>query len=168
MVARPPRPRFHSAEVLPEFVVWSEQPAGTWLQLPRSFAGELPAAGLDGFWLQADGCCSMASWVAVEVSAAGNAVLARDRRTFARARGLSRRCTLHFRYDGVATLYVRVFGEDGLRAGCCPEDSGGDDELRLDDGRDNAEGELALGDGRGSCSGGGSSSSGSTSSGGYD
>src|SRR4051812_28276715 len=27
MVTRPPRPRFDSAEVLPEFVVWSEQPA---------------------------------------------------------------------------------------------------------------------------------------------
>ena len=77
MVARPPRSRFHSAEVLPEFVVWSERPAGTWLQLPRSFAGELPATGLDGLWLQADGCCSKASWAAVEVSAASNAVLAR-------------------------------------------------------------------------------------------
>ena len=31
VVARPPRPRFHSAEVLPEFVIWSENPAGNWL-----------------------------------------------------------------------------------------------------------------------------------------
>ena len=30
---------------------------------------------------------------------------------FARARGLIRRCTLHFRYDNTATLFVRVFGE---------------------------------------------------------
>ena len=45
---------------------------------------------------------------------------------FARARGLSRRCTLHFKFDGDATLYVRVFGEDGRRAGCCPEDDGHD------------------------------------------
>ena len=29
MVARPPRLRFHSAEVSPEFIVWSENPAGT-------------------------------------------------------------------------------------------------------------------------------------------
>ena len=42
--------------------------------------------------------------------------------TFACARGLSRRCTLHFKFDGNATLYMRVFGEDGRRAGCCPED----------------------------------------------
>jgi hypothetical protein len=75
--------------------------------------------------------------------------------TFAHARGLSRRCTLHFRYDGIATLYVRVFGEDGRRAGCCPEDDGGDDEL-------------GLGDGCGSFNGGSSSSGESTSSGGYD
>ena len=70
--------RFHSAEVLPEFVVWSESPAGNWLQLPHFFAGELSASGPGGLWLQADDCCSKASWVAVEVSAAGNAVLAHD------------------------------------------------------------------------------------------
>lgn len=48
VAARPPRPRFHSVEVLPDFVVWSDNPAGTWLQLPRSFAGELPDAGPGG------------------------------------------------------------------------------------------------------------------------
>ena len=67
MVARPPRPRFHSAEVLPEFIIWSENPAGNWLQLPRSFVGKLPAAGPGGLWLQADVCCSRASWVEVDV-----------------------------------------------------------------------------------------------------
>ena len=77
MVARPPRPRFHSAEVLPEFIVWSENPPGTWLQLPRSFAGELPTPSPGGLWLQADGCCSKASWVTVEVFVAGNVALAR-------------------------------------------------------------------------------------------
>ena len=77
MVARPPRPCFHSAEVLPEFVVWSKNPAGTWLQLPRFFAGELPATGPGDLWPQADGCCSKDSWVAVEVSVTGNAALAR-------------------------------------------------------------------------------------------
>ena len=46
MVAWPPRSRFHSAEVLPKFVVWSERPAITWLTLPRFFTGELPAAGV--------------------------------------------------------------------------------------------------------------------------
>ena len=77
MVARPPRPCFHSAEVSLEFVVWSESPAGNWLQLPRFFAGELPASGPGGLWLQADGCCSKASRVTGEVSATGNAALAR-------------------------------------------------------------------------------------------
>ena len=77
MVTQPPRPCFHSLEVLPEFVVWSENPAGNWLKLPRFFVGELPTSGLSGLWLQADGCCSKASWVAVETSAAGNIALAR-------------------------------------------------------------------------------------------
>ena len=69
---QPPRPRFHSAEVLPEFVVWSADPASTWLQLPRFFIGELPAGAPGGLWLQADGCCSRASWVGTEVAVTGS------------------------------------------------------------------------------------------------
>ena len=117
-------PPFRAAEVLPEFVVWSAEPTSTRLPLPRFFLGELPAGAPGGLWLQTDGCCSRASWVSLEVSAAGSLALARGWQTFARARGLGRRCTLYFRFDGDATLYVRVFGEDGRRAGCCPE---GDD-----------------------------------------
>ena len=115
MAARPPWPRFHSADVLLEFVLWSDNPASNCLQLPRFFVSELPAAGPGGLWLQADGCCSRASWVAVEVSVAGNIALARGWQTFARARGLGRRCTLHFKFDGDATSFVR---EGSWR---CPE-----------------------------------------------
>ena len=119
----------------PEFLVWSEDPAGNWLQLPCFFAGELSASGPGGLWLQADGCCSKASWVAVETSAAGNIALARGLQTFAPARGPGRRCTRHFKYDGGSTLYVRVFGEDGRRAGCCAETNDGEEVLGLGDGR---------------------------------
>ena len=154
--------------MLPEFVVWSEDPAGSWLQLPRFFADELLASGPGGLWLQVDSCCSKASWVTVETSAAGNIALARSWQTFARARGLSRRCTLHFKYDGGSTLYVRVLGEDGHRVGCCPETNNGEEVLGLGDGRDEDEGEPALGDDRVSSSFGGSSSGDSSSSGGYD
>ena len=87
---------------------------------------------------------------------------------FSRARGLGRRCTLHFKYDGNATLYVRVFGEDGRRVGCCPEDNNGGEVLSLGDGRNEGEGGLVLGAGHGSSSNGDSSSSDSSSSGGYD
>ena len=168
MVARPPRPRFHSAKVSPEFVVWSENPAGNSLQLPRFFVDELPASGPGRLWLQADGCCSKASWVAVETSAAGNIALARGWQTFARAHGLGRRCTLHFKYDGGSTLYVRVFGEDGRRARSCPETNDGEEVLGLGDDHDKDEGEPALGDDRVSSSFGGSSSGDSSSSDGYD
>ena len=100
----------------------------------------------------------------MEVSAAGNVALARGWQTFARARGLSRRCTLHFKYDGGATLFVRVFGEDARLA----EDNYGDEVLDLGDGRDKDDGELALGDGCGSSTYGSFSSGESSSSGGYD
>ena len=168
MVARPPQPRFHASEVLLEFIVWSEDPAGSWLQLPRFFTDELPASGPGGLWLQADDCCSRASWVTVEVSVPGNIALARGWQTFARARGLGRRCTVHFKFDGDATLYVRVFGEVGRRAGCCPEVNDGEEVLGLGDGHDEDEGEPALGADRVSSSYGGSSPGDSSSSGGYD
>ena len=93
----------------------------------------------------------------------GNIALAHGWQTFARARGLGRRCTLYFKYGGDAALYVRVFGEDGRRAGCCPETNDGEEVLGLGDGRD--EGEPA---GRASSSYSDSSLGGSSSSGGYD
>ena len=36
---------------------------------------------------------------------------------------------------------MRVFGEDGRRAGCCPEVNDGEEVLGLGDGRDEDEGE---------------------------
>ena len=35
------------------------------LDMTAVLAGTLPTVGLDGLWLQADGCCSKASWVGV-------------------------------------------------------------------------------------------------------
>ena len=104
----------------------------------------------------------------IEVSVAGNIALARCWQTFARARGLGRRCTLHFKYNGNATLYARVFGEDGRRVGCCPEENDSGEVLGLGDGRDEGEDGLALGAGRCSSSYGSSSFGDSSSSGGYD
>ena len=63
---------------------------------------------------------------------------------------------------------MRVFGEDGRRAGCCPETNDSEEVLGLGDGRDEDEGEPALGVDRVSSSHGGSSSGDSSSSGGYD
>ena len=88
--------------------------------------------------------------------------------TFARARGLSRRCTLHFKFNGDATLYVRVFGEDGRCVGCCPEDDDDGWVPRLGDGRDEDEGGRVAGGVRSLPSLGDSPSDGSSSSGGRD
>ena len=154
--------------MLPEFVAWLDNPASNWLQLPRFFAGELPAAGPGGLWLQADGCCSRASWFLGEISVAGNVALAHVWQTFARARGLGRWCTLYFKFDGDEPLYVMVFGEDGRRVGCFPEDDDGDEVLGLGDGRDEGEGGPAPGGVRSSPSFSGSSSDDSSSNSGRD
>ena len=144
--------------------MWSAEPTSTRLPLPRFLLGELPAGAPGGLWLQADGCCSRASWASLEVSAARSLALTRGWQTFARARGLSCRCTLHFKFDGDATLYVRVFGEDGRRVGCCPEgDDRGREPSSGDDGEDSA---CVTGGAQGSPSFSGSSSGGDSSSGG--
>ena len=149
---------------MPEFFMWSADPTSTWFQLPRFFVGELPAGAPGGLWLQANGYCSRASWVSLEVSAAGSLALAHGWQSFARARGLFYRCTLHFRFDVDATLYVRVFGEDGRRAGCCPEgDDCGWEPGSGDDGEGSAR---VTGVAQGSPSFSGSSSGGDSSSGG--
>ena len=75
---------------------------------------------------------------------------------------------MHFKFDGDATLYVRVCGEDGRRAGCCPEDDDGDEVLGLGDDRDEDEGEPTLGADRVSSGYGSSSPSDSSSNGSYD
>ena len=95
-----------------------------------------------------------------EVTTVNNVFLNRGWQPFARAHGLQGRCTLHFRYVGVATLYVRVFGEDGRHLGCCPE-SDNDNDDDDDDGRRGgiiAGDDLALGDGRAASNSGGFSS----------
>ena len=81
------------------------------------------------------------------------------------ARGLGRRCTLHFKLDSDATLFVRVFGEDGRGARCCPEVNDGEEVLGLGDGRDEEEDEPAR---RASSGYGGSSLGDSSSSGSFD
>jgi multisubunit Na+/H+ antiporter MnhE subunit len=45
---------------------------------------ELPVTGLDGLWLQADSCCSKASWVGVEVTVTGSVSLTRGWQACAR------------------------------------------------------------------------------------
>ena len=63
---------------------------------------------------------------------------------------------------------MRVFGEDGRRIGCCPEDNDSDEVLGLGDGRDEDEGGPTLGADRGLSSYGDSSSGDNSTSGGYD
>ena len=95
----------------------------------------------------------------VEVNTTSNVSLSHGWQPFAHARGLHGRCTLHFTYDAVATLYVRVFGEGARRLGCCLESDNNDE----DDGDCAfAGGDLALGDGHAASSSGGSSSGWST------
>ena len=61
-----------------------------------------------------------------------------------------------------------MFGEDGRRAGCCPEANDGEEVLGLGDDRGEDEGEPALGGGCVLSSYDGSSSGDSSSSGGYN
>ncbi|KAE8804299.1 Heat shock cognate 70 kDa protein 1 [Hordeum vulgare] len=77
----------------------------------------------------ADGCCGGAFWVEVEVTPRGYVYLNRGWQAFACARGLKGRRYLHFKYDGEATLLVKILGDEGERLGCSPEDAGRSDPV---------------------------------------
>ena len=149
--ARPPRPRSRATEVLPEFVVWSAEPTSTRLPLPRFLLGEL-LAGAPGL-------------MGVTGGLRGREPVPGPRLADVCPRAWPEPwCTLHFKFDGDATLYVRVFGEDGRRAGCCPEgDDRGWEPSSADDGEGSAR---AAGGAQDSSSFSGSSSGGDSSSGG--
>lgn len=124
-----------------------ESPPSTWLLLPSSFAEELPETGPVGLRLQPDGCCNGSPWVEVEVFCIGHVFLTCGWQSFVRAHDLDGRRTLHLKYDGAATLFIRVFGKDGSRLGCCLEgDDDGSDHSTDDDGQRGGvlHGELAL------------------------
>ena len=75
---------------------------------------------------------------------AGNVFLNRGWQTFAHARGLQGSHTIHFKHVGVATLFVKIFGEDDRHLRCYPKGNGSDNNhLSDDDGT--LRGELALG-----------------------
>lgn len=67
------------------------------------------------------GCYNKSSWVEVEVSPAGFVFLNRGWKSFARTHGFKEGHILHFKFDGAAALFVKVFGEAGGRLGCCME-----------------------------------------------
>ncbi|KAM3209851.1 hypothetical protein ACQJBY_064101 [Aegilops geniculata] len=104
-----------------------DNPHRNWLQLPDSFAEELVAGVPLGLWLQSDGCYNKSSWVVAEFTPSGYMYLTRGWKSFARAHGLKEGHTLHFKFDGAVTLFVKIFGEAGGCLECCTEsDSNGD------------------------------------------
>ena len=56
VIMHPPQLRFSLLDMLTEFVVWLASPVDTSLRLPHFFSSEIPSSGLDGLWLQVDGC----------------------------------------------------------------------------------------------------------------
>jgi hypothetical protein len=129
--ARPPRPRAQADGTAREFVVWVVMPPRTWIQLPQFLAGELPARGPVELWLQHDGCCGQSSQAEVEATFSGDVFMTRGWGAITRACGSKGRHALHFNYDGAATLFFKVFGEDGGRLECCPASGNNGGELAL-------------------------------------
>ena len=78
-----------------------------------------------GLWVQADGCCNGPSWVATELTASGFMFLRQGWKSFALARGLKQGHILQFKYDGAATLFVKIFVLSGSRLECCVESEDG-------------------------------------------
>jgi hypothetical protein len=63
--------------------------------------------------------------VAAEFTPSGFMFLKQGWKSFALARGLKRGHLLHFKYDGAATLFVKIFGVFGSRLEYCAESEDG-------------------------------------------
>lgn len=108
-----------------EFVVSMHCDPCTWLRLPDAFAREMTERAPLGLWLQPDGCCNGPSWVLTEFTSSGFMFLKRGWKSFALPRGLKEGHTLHFKYDGGATLFMKIFGVTGCHRDCCMESDNG-------------------------------------------
>ena len=138
--AAPALPRGHTAVVAHEFLVGLHAPLRSWLRLPESFAevfGGHPPAGL---WLQKDDCANGPSWVHAGHDSSGRLVLMQGWKTFARSQKLEHEQILHFCFNGEDTLFVKIFGYLGGRAGCCLEsESSGEDDSSSSEEEENEE-----------------------------
>ena len=108
-----------------EFIVDLNHRPRSRLLLPDSFATATEDIRPSGFWLQVDGCPNGPSWALAERTAEGALLLGQGWKSFSRAHRLSRGQCLAFRFDGDATLSVKIFGVDGGRVECCAESSSG-------------------------------------------
>ncbi|KAE8804346.1 hypothetical protein D1007_19763 [Hordeum vulgare] len=80
-----------------------------------------------GLWLRADGCCNGHVWAAVDLSLGSAMFLTHGWKSFPRSRGFGLCHLLHFRFDGSATLYLKLFGMACFRLQCSAERSSGND-----------------------------------------
>ncbi|KAE8794235.1 heat shock cognate 70 kda protein 1 [Hordeum vulgare] len=78
-----------------------------------------------GVWLQPDECCNGPSWVTTELNSLGFLFVRSGWKSLALARGLQDRHVIQFKFYGVATLFVKVFGSADERLDCCMEDRSG-------------------------------------------
>ena len=74
-------------------------------------------------WMQHTKCCSLATRAEVKVVPSGDVFLTRGWGEVARACRAEGALAIHFEYDGAATLFFKVFNEEGKQLECCP---GGD------------------------------------------
>ncbi|KAE8815403.1 hypothetical protein D1007_07252 [Hordeum vulgare] len=97
----------------------------TWLRLPDFFVEEIEDLATVGLWIQPYRCDNGPSWVATEFNSLAFLFLRRGCKSFAFAQGLLNGHILHLKFDGAATLFVKVFGGARKCLGCCMEDSSG-------------------------------------------
>ena len=122
-IALPAAPWTHAEDSSCEFVVWAAMPPNTWIRLPRFFASELPPRGPVELLLRHAGCRSSATGAEDEVVPPGDVFMTQGWGEIARACCVEGALAIHFEYDGAATLFFKVFNEEGERLECCPEGS---------------------------------------------
>ena len=116
-----PRAAIHTSFVPFEFILDLRRKIRSRIDLPDSFAMAMENNRPPGLWLQVEGCPNGPSWISVEYTADDSMLLGQGWKSFARSRRLTRGQYLACKYDGDATLTVKIFRAAGGRMECCAE-----------------------------------------------
>ena len=90
--------------------------------------------------LQVKGCSNGPSWVSTEIHPSGEMYLLQGWKAFARSRNLKRGRQVLFKFNGLDTLFVKVFDEDEACKGCCKDSISSKDNDSDDEEDDSSDG----------------------------
>ena len=113
------RPGIHAADSSRELVLWAPMPPSSWIRFPRFFSDVMPPRGPLELWLQHADCSAPATGAEIEAVPTGKIFMTRGWGEIVWVCCERGALAIHFEFDGVSTLFFKVFDAEGRRLECC-------------------------------------------------